>query len=102
VTCGSSDDCQVFAEGFTSIIDLTFGPDGTLYVVELDEASWFAIQIGQITGGSVNACDISTGSCAQIATGLPIVTAATVGRDGAVSVVINGLIPGAVAIQTLP
>jgi hypothetical protein len=33
---------------------------------------------------------------------LPIVTAATVGKDGAVSVIINGLIPGAAAIRTLP
>jgi hypothetical protein len=102
VTCGASDDCQVFADGFTSIIDLTFGPDGTLYVVELDEASWFAIDIGAGIGGSVNACNTSTGACSQIATGLPILTAATVGKDGRVSVLINGLIPGAAAIRTLP
>jgi len=101
-TCGSSEDCEVFADGFTSIIDLAFGPDGTLYVVELDEASWFAVEIGAITGGTVNACDTSTGACAEVATGLPIVTAATVSKDGTVSVVINGLVPGAVAIRTLP
>ena len=100
--CGASPDCEVFADGFTSIIDLTIGPDGTLYVVEFDEASWLAAEFGQGIGGSVNACDTSTGSCTEIATGLPLVTAATVGKDGQVSVVINALIPGAAAIRTLP
>jgi hypothetical protein len=100
--CGTSPDCEVFADGFTSIIDLAMGPDGTLYVVEFDEASWLAAEFGQGVGGSVNACDTATGACAQIATGLPFVTAATVGKDGRVSVVINGLIPGAAAIHTLP
>jgi hypothetical protein len=101
VTCGASPDCQEFASGFTSIVDLAFGPDGTLYVVELDEASWFAVETGQPTGGSVDACNISTGACTQIATGLFIVTGVTVGKDGRVSVLINGLIPGAAAIHTL-
>lgn len=100
--CGVSPDCEVFADGFTSIIDLTMGPDGTLYVVEFDEASWLAAEFGQGIGGSVNACDTSTGACTEIATGLPLVTAATVGKDGRVSVVINALIPGAAAIRTLP
>lgn len=100
--CGASADCEVFADGFTSIIDLAIGPDGTLYVVEFDEASWLAAEFGQGIGGSVNACDTSTGTCTEIATGLPLVTAATVGKDGRVSVVINALIPGAAAIRTLP
>lgn len=100
--CGTSPDCEVFADGFTSIIDLAMGPDGTLYVAEFDEASWLAAEFGQGVGGSVNACDTSTGACAQIATGLPLLTAVTVGKDGRVSVVINGLIPGAAAIHTLP
>src|SRR6185436_18543992 len=38
--CGTSPACRVVASGFTSIVDLTFGPGGTLYVVELDEATW--------------------------------------------------------------
>jgi len=100
--CGSSPDCQVVADGFTSIIDLTFGPDGTLYVVELDEESWLAMEFGQGTGGSVNACNTSTWSCAQIATGLNMLMSATVGRDGTVYVLTNALIPGAAQISTLP
>jgi hypothetical protein len=100
--CGSSPACQVVADGFTSIIDLTFGPNGTLYVVELDEASWLAMQNGQGVGGSVNACHPGTWSCHQIATGLFMVTSATVGRNGTVYVVTNALIPGAAGVSALP
>jgi hypothetical protein len=100
--CGTSPACQVVADGFTSVIDLTFGPNGTLYVVELDEASWLAMQNGQGVGGSVNACDPATWSCNQVATGLFMVTSATVGRNGTVSVVTNALIPGAAGVSALP
>lgn len=100
--CGASQDCEVFADGFTSIIDLAIGPDGTLYVVEFDEASWLAVELGQGIGGSVNACDTSTGTCTEIATGLPLVTAVAVGKDSRISVVINALVPGAAAIHVLP
>ena len=102
--CGSSSACSVALDGFTSIIDLTFGPDGTLYVVELDENSWFALEppAGPPIGGSVNACNVATGSCTQVATGLFMATAATVSKDGTVSVVTNGLIPGAATLSTLP
>jgi hypothetical protein len=100
--CGSSPACSVVLDGFTSIIDLTFGPDGTLYVVELDENSWFALDVGKAIGGSVNACNIATSSCTQVATGLFMATAATVDKKGKISVVTNGLIPGAATLSTLP
>jgi hypothetical protein len=60
--CGISPACTVVADGFTSIVDLAFGEDGTLYVVELDEASWFAVEAlppGSAVGGTVNACDLA-------------------------------------------
>ncbi len=100
--CGSSPACQVVADGFTSIIDLAFGPDGTLYVMELDEESWLAMEEGQGTGGSVNACDPSTWTCAQVATNLFMLTSAAVGRDGTIYVVTNALIPGAADVSALP
>ena len=53
--------CSVVADGFTSVIDLGFGRDGALHVVEFDEASWFAVELGQPTGGTVNACDVTYG-----------------------------------------
>lgn len=100
--CGSSPACQVVADGFTSIVDLAFGPDGTLYVVELDEAAWLAMDEGVGVGGSVNACDPGTWTCQQIATGLPMLTSAAVARDGTVYVVTNALVPGAAEVSPLP
>lgn len=102
--CGSSPNCQVVADGFTSIVDLAFGPDGTLYVVELEEESWLVFDVpGAVgTGGSVNACDTSTWICGEIATGLNMAMSAAVGRNGTVFVLTNALIPGAAQVSTLP
>jgi len=99
--CGSSPDCEIVGNGFTSIIDLAFAPDGRLLVVELDEESWLAMESGQGTGGSVNACNTSTAVCSQLATGLPIVTSAAI--DGnSIYVVTKALIPGAAEVSVLP
>jgi hypothetical protein len=94
--CGSGPDCVlVFDGGFTSIIDLTFGPDGSLYVAELDEASWAAVEILQApTGGTINACDIATLTCGEVASGIPILTAITFGKDGTLWATRNALTPG--------
>ena len=105
--CGESADCRVVADGFTSIVDLSFGSDGTLHVVELDEASWYAIEVTQTPiGGTVNACRRQrwTGSwqCDVEAGGLLMPTAATVDTRGRVRVVVNALIPGSAEIVTLP
>jgi hypothetical protein len=101
--CATSPACQIVAGGFTSIIDLTFGRDGTLYVVELDENGWFAIEpfVNQGIGGTVNACSGLTNTCSVVAGSLPLVTAATVTNHGALRVVINALLPTA-TIVTLP
>jgi hypothetical protein len=65
--CGASPDCvKAFDGGFTSIIDLAFGPDGRLFVAELDEASWLTVEPGlgfTPVGGTINACNVGTGSC---------------------------------------
>jgi hypothetical protein len=102
--CGSSPDCTlVFDGGFTSIIDMTFGPDGSLYVAELDEASWAAVEIFQTpAGGTINACDVATHACSEVATGIPILTAITFGKDGALWATRNALIPGQVEVFELP
>lgn len=101
--CGASAACRVVADGFTSIVDLTFGPDGRLYVVELDEASWAAVefQVGG-AGGTVNACDFSTWTCSPLATGLPIPIATTVGKDGGLYAVIWALVPGFAQVVPMP
>lgn len=60
-----SDDCQVVLNGFTSVIDLAFGPDGDLYVVEYDENGWLSVVVPTIPtdGGTVNRCDLDSGTC---------------------------------------
>jgi hypothetical protein len=107
--CGTSPKCSVVADGFTSIVDLTFGPDGTLYVTEIDEASSGAVELGIFfgipgltQGGTVNACNSSTWTCTEKATGLNIPIAAAVTPDGTVYAVINALIPGEATVVTLP
>ena len=105
--CGVSPDCRVVASGFTSIIDLAFGPRGALYVVELDEASWFAVEtgIGIPLGGTVNACRRPWNSlaydCDAVATGLPTPIAVAVGHGGSLNVVTHALEPGAAQVVTL-
>lgn len=101
--CGSSPACSVVADGFTSIVDLTFGPDGTLYVVELDEASWAAVelQLGGL-GGTVNRCDSSTWTCSVVQTGLPMPIAAAVDRQGTVYTAIYSLVSGLAEVIELP
>jgi hypothetical protein len=104
--CGSSQACSVVADGFTSIVDLSFGPDGTLYVVELDEASWAAVEIPEfqsnMLGGTVSACNVSTGDCSEVATGLLIPIATTTGQRGALFAAVSALIPGEAQIIQLP
>ena len=72
--CGASPACSVVVSGLTSVIDLTFGPDGKLYVAQLDDASWRALEEGGGFGGSVHACDVATGSCQTVVSHVPILT----------------------------
>ncbi len=92
--CGSSPACTVVADGFTSIVDITFGRDGSLHVVELDEASWLAVEFGGSVGGTVNTCAWGTWACTETATELPMPIAADEGRHGRLFVAIWALVPG--------
>ena len=90
VVCPSAA-CTLVADGFTSIVDLAFGHDGTLYVVEFDAQGWLAVEIvsggfpiSPVAGGRVRACDVATGQCVVRASGLALPTAVTVGKDGTV------------------
>lgn len=99
VLCGTDPGCEkVFDGGFTSIIDLAFDEEGDLHVVELDESSWLAVELGAGTGGTINKCDLDAGSCSEVATGIPIITAITFGKDGALWATRNSLIPGAAEV----
>lgn len=94
--CGESRDCEkVFDGGFTSVIDLAFGPDGLLYVTELDEASWAAVEIfGEPTGGTVNACSVRFGFCFEVADEIPVPTAIAFDQRGSLWATRNALEPG--------
>jgi hypothetical protein len=101
--CGASDDCvKVFDGGFTSIIDLAFGPDGMLYVAELDEASWAAVEIfGTPAGGVIKSCNVASGNCHTVASGIPELTAITFGKDDSLWATRNSLIPGHAEVFTV-
>ena len=95
VQCGVDAACTKPLDGFTSIVDLAVGPDGMLYVSEFDEGSWAAVEIlGIVNGGTLNACDPVGGDCDEIATGVPMHTAVTFGRQGTPWVTVNALLSG--------
>ena len=102
--CGHSDDCQlVFDGGFTSIIDLAFGPDGLLYVVELDEASWFAVEVLMMpTTGTINACDVDTRACVEVKSGLATPTAIAFGKNGSLWSTEYALVPPLASLVAIP
>jgi hypothetical protein len=93
--CGVSPDCTVaFDGGFTSIIDLAWGPDGLLYVVEFDENAWFAAEVlGIKAGGTVSACDVDSLTCVEVATGISYITAITFGKRGELYATQDAIIP---------
>jgi hypothetical protein len=108
VVCPSAQ-CTLFADGFTSIMSLAFGPDGTLYVVEFDEGGWLAVEIAaaggplrKVEGGTLNACNIATGACTAIATKLSLPAAVTVDRSGTVWIAENDRIPGTARVHPIP
>lgn len=106
--CGNSPDCKkLFDGGFTSIIDLRFDKSGTLHVVELEENSWFGLELRppKLAGGTINACDLgasSAGACTEVATGIPILTAITFGTDGTLWATKNALIPDMATVVEIP
>ena len=61
-----SDDCQEVISGLTSVIDVLFGPDGQLYVVEMDENGWLSLIAGGAAGGAIKRCDVNTGNCTLV------------------------------------
>jgi hypothetical protein len=95
--CGTSPACAVVADGFTSIVDLSIGRNGTVYVTEIDEASFLAVEFGVgMRGGTVNACNPNTvpWTCSVLRGGLTIPIATTVGKDGTVYALIKALLAG--------
>ena len=96
-SCPSSADCDLAVSGLTSVIDIDFGADGRLYVVEYDTNGWFqAVIFGNAAGGTVLACDVtgamgplSRDQCETVADGLVLPGAITFDRHGTLWVVEN-------------
>jgi len=65
-----SDMCQVVVSGLTSVIDVEFGPDGLLYVVEYDVDGWLSALTDSELDGAIKACDVGTDTCTTIASDL--------------------------------
>jgi hypothetical protein len=85
---------SVFKGGFTNIMDLAFGKDGTLYVLEIDHNGLFPDDNGNegaifaiSTNGAVRRIELPAGT-------LPMPGGITVGDDG-LYVTINSAAPGA-------
>jgi hypothetical protein len=102
-------ECTQVVGGLTSIMDLAFGPDGTLYVAELDADGWLAVEVlsgggplAPVAGGTVKACDVGTGACSVVASGLSLSAAVTVDKRGTVWVAENSGIPGSANVHPLP
>ncbi len=94
--CGTDGEtrCKVVADGFTSIVDLELGRNGKMYVTELDEASWAAVELGGTPkGGTVNACSIWSWHCHVVKGGLTQPMATTVGKHGGLYVLKDALLP---------
>jgi hypothetical protein len=86
VTPGTSP--QVYAEGFKTIIDLAFGPDGSLYVLEHASGAQFFAGPGQIIRIAPN------GSRTVLLGGLDRPTSLLIDRDGVVFVTNHGISVG--------
>jgi hypothetical protein len=65
-----SDACETAVDGLTSVVDVEFGADGRLYILEMDASGWFAAVVGSGTGGTIQACDVDTGTCELLEDGI--------------------------------
>jgi len=82
VRCGESKKCTLVLDGFTSIIDLAFAPNGRLNVAQIDDRSWLAMEEGVGVGGSVHSCDVVSGACQEVVDEVPMLTAITFRPSG--------------------
>ena len=88
VVCPSTA-CQPVVSGLTSVIDVEFGPDGLLYVVEYDVDGWLSalIELGSedpppIFEGAIKACDLGSGACEPVESDLVLPGAITFDKRG--------------------
>lgn len=92
--------CQRYADGFTSIVSLGAGPDGSIYVVELVKQSWLQWQLGLVDPpvGGVFRIPPGGGAPVELAPGeLVLPAGVAVGRNGEVYVTSPVFGPGTIS-----
>jgi sugar lactone lactonase YvrE len=82
---------EVYASGFTNVIDLAFGPDGTLYVLEIAHNGLLS---GDVTGG-LWSVPPNGGEPTLVSTDLMMPGGIAVGKDGTIYVTTGASIPNA-------
>jgi hypothetical protein len=89
---------QVHASGFTAIIDIAFGPDGSLYVLEIAKNGLLAaFEMNDWTGALVRIAP--DGARTELAAGqLTAPGGVAVGSDGAIYVTVNSIFSGSGAV----
>ena len=102
-TCDAdtSDGCSLYAEGFTAITGMAFGPDGSLYVVEMAANGLFGVfSGGDMTGALIR---LHGGQRHELAVGeLTVPADVAVARDGTVYVTNRSLFPDGEVIAIRP
>lgn len=102
ITEDATGSCELFADGFTSIIDVETGPDGKLYVVEYDEGGWISAFAPAFSlGGTISACDLG-GSCDVVAEDLEFPSAITFDKRSNLWLLENNTSTPTVRILDLP
>lgn len=86
---------EVAYSGFTNIIDVTFGPDGSLYVLEIARNA-----IPDFGGGGRLVRITPDGTRTNIISGMPLFApgGVAVGKDGAIYVTVGSITPAAGAV----
>lgn len=97
VTCdptATSGACTLFMDGFTSITGLDFGPDGSLYVVEIVKSSVLNLFVGVDSTGALYR--VSGGTKTELVPGqLTAPDDVAVARDGTIYVTNKSILVGA-------
>ena len=100
----SGGEAEVFADGFTNILSITFGPDGSLYVLEFNRGGLFNVDPSDPTTleGSVIRVAPDGSRSVVASSGLIAPTAVEVAEDGTIYVSMLGILPGAGLVIQLP
>jgi len=97
-----SSDCELLIDGLTSVMDLEIGPDGLLYVVELDKASWYsAIGVTTPEGGVISKYDLNGNLQDVVASNLAFPSAVAFDKDGGLWVLETNLVANESIVRLL-